>query len=107
MTQHTPGPWEHLNGDQIGAIVRERTAIIADCCTESGPQGSQVGPDARQANARLIAAAPDLLAALQSSLQFVFAWLLEYESGPQRERIEAQIAKTQAAIARAGGKIDD
>ena len=48
----------------------------------------------------------DLLAALQSSLQFVIAWLPEYESGSQRDRIEAQIAKTQAAIARAEGKID-
>ncbi len=60
----------------------------------------QINEDLRDTNA-------DLLAALQSSLQFVIAWLPEYESGPQRERIEAQIAKTQAAIARAEGRTDD
>lgn len=72
MTEHSPGTWEHLNGDLIGTTVRERTAIVADCCAYSGPNGSQIGPDQRKANARLIAAAPEMLAALEpfAALEF-------------------------------------
>lgn len=47
-------------------------------------------------NARLIAAAPDLLAALDSAQSFVAEF-----SGPKSEKLNAQIA---AAIAKAEGK---
>ena len=101
MTEHTPGPWQHLNGDLIGATVRERTAIIADCCTDSGPQGTQVAPDQRDANARLIAAAPDLLAALEEMLQSVTC------HGPDEQvrQLQAEARVTaRAAIGKARGQ---
>ncbi|MGC4075445.1 MAG: hypothetical protein QM702_00105 [Rubrivivax sp.] len=60
--QHTPGSW-HVGGD-FGAIVYDSQGwAVADAKTSHGrhdPQG------AATRNARLIAAAPDLLAALQA-----------------------------------------
>ena len=59
--KHTPGPW------QIGYPgVKSQGNYIADCDV------SYVFPDdEKRANARLIAAAPDLLAALERCLPFV------------------------------------
>ena len=62
---HTQGPWRaHV----AHADLRTHADIV---CTESGLHVCDVAsydesPDKRNANARLIAAAPDLLAALQS-----------------------------------------
>lgn len=53
---HTPGPW-HAPG--LGEIHDEQHRVIADCWAE---EFSSKEPEA---NARLIAAAPDLLAALE------------------------------------------
>jgi hypothetical protein len=56
MTQHTPGPWEFLPPDDgnCGAITA-KTGWICDFAEEPS-----------DANARLIAAAPDLLEALKN-----------------------------------------
>lgn len=59
-TGHTPGPWA-LSDD--GWIRAPRTAIVR-LHLIAGPGGVEEG----QANARLIAAAPDLLAAADSAL---------------------------------------
>ena len=66
MTKHTPGPWtmhpRFDDGAEVCAI-----APVAWCSVASthGASGSQViDVDEARANARLIAAAPDLLAAL-------------------------------------------
>ena len=53
-TQHTPGPW-----------YAEKFCIWAGDCFVAGTATGQGDPE-QQANARLIAAAPDLLAALYS-----------------------------------------
>lgn len=55
-TTHTPGPWAtYINGGKDGWIANAEGDLIA--CA--------VRDDTMAANARLIAAAPDLLAALQ------------------------------------------
>jgi hypothetical protein len=54
-TQHTPGPW-HTAGDQ-GVQIRSEKHQIAKVWTMRGNEW--------KANARLIAAAPDLLEALR------------------------------------------
>ena len=59
-TQHTPGPWT-INGDPdpyIGIVSRTIEPNICDMV-------SSLSPDEVTANARVIAAAPELLAALQ------------------------------------------
>ena len=62
--QHTPGPW-YMDGYDLGhyefaVYGGERNAYIARLEDDGGDTAEQV-----EANARLIAAAPDLLAALR------------------------------------------
>ena len=62
--KHTPGPWWHDDDKEVGCIViraPDGDAVpwqIASMC-DIGPSGNE------EANARLIAAAPELLAALK------------------------------------------
>ena len=82
-TQHTPGPWA-IEPDALGesSIVTDNGGTIADVYGRN------------PANARLIAAAPDLLAALQA--------VADYWAGGD---VPADIdAAMRAAIAKATGK---
>lgn len=107
MSKHTPAPWVavgtdiaeqadyiHLygaDGDEIGAI--------------NGPQESE----RVQANAALIAAAPDLLAALKAARPVVNAIISAFGSvwvdtdGKQQD-FGARLKAIDAAIAKAEGK---
>ncbi len=66
QTTHTPGPWyaslDGLNAD--GGIRQARTNKIV-------ASGIEVGLEEGIANARLIAAAPDLLAALELAIPMI------------------------------------
>ena len=63
--KHAQGPWM-LNGNTVEAYpdLENSLSYIAPVCTVD----DDWNPDITQANARLIAAAPDLLAALQACL---------------------------------------
>jgi hypothetical protein len=67
ITKHTPGPWTADTGDHEGTDVL--TSHHDNCCGVMATIHNQPGEDmpgtVEVANARLIAAAPDLLAALQ------------------------------------------
>ena len=58
MAKHTPGPWQVVSG----AVQTEKGIPIAKMDREVG---NGTVPTERDKNAHLIAAAPDLLAALQ------------------------------------------
>jgi hypothetical protein len=60
-TKHTPEPWSiNANGNEITGFSKTgKTWVIARTTA------AKVGRDTADANARLIAAAPDLLAALE------------------------------------------
>jgi hypothetical protein len=97
MSEHTPGPWERGNNEGFWG---QNCCIEAD--TEIGPvvvcdfvHSSAVEEDA---NAALIAAAPDLLAACQA---FVDWWEQE---GQGERALRGALAAARAAIARAGGE---
>jgi hypothetical protein len=69
QTQHTPGPWTADSGDgQYYGVFRESDG--GGICYLSEPGGQLLPTDRNwpehEANARLIAAAPDLLAALRN-----------------------------------------
>ena len=72
-TEHTPGPWAlgHENGhgfDVVHEIAPNcgHLLIVSECHTQKSYLGHEIDRDAAQANARLIAAAPELLEALET-----------------------------------------
>jgi hypothetical protein len=83
--EHTPGPWRvHDNGlGEFSVLACHETMRIASC---------SIGQISDHANARLIAAAPDLLDALER--------IAEHES---RYQDSASYREAVAAIARARG----
>lgn len=83
-TQHTPGPWEH-DGPPHNIIVWSSPENRICFLTSDGPT---------EANARLIAAAPDLLAALKEAADFVQPF----------NRAEDLLDKIEAVIAKAEGR---
>ena len=64
MTKYTPGPW---TADSLNCVWRGgpdiNGVLVANCNNSKMPTAAH--PEQATANARLIAAAPDLLAALQ------------------------------------------
>jgi hypothetical protein len=95
---HTPGPWE-VSGDRDdsdGLCVVEKATGRLICLVESTLGYAA----ADEANARLIAAAPDLLEALDYLLQQTVDQDLEYGIGLSEGEEDAQ-AKALAAIAKA------
>lgn len=87
-TQHTPGPWAFI--PETFAIESAEGWPIAGTLHDITPQ--------REANARLIASAPELLAALQSLTTWVEEPALD-EAGEDGKQNRLGIAK--AAIAKA------
>lgn len=70
MSKHTPGPWincqavgQRLSSRRIISNSNKISTVVADV-----PDYGKTSASERHANARLIAAAPDLLEALQSIL---------------------------------------
>lgn len=103
MSEHTPGPWHVERGERL---IHTKAIVI------HGPnyqQAGDLGPVAfaTAPNARLIAAAPDLLAALQD--------LYDDWPGPDTETLAAEtlaaatlaaatLAAARLALARPGGE---
>lgn len=68
MSGHTPGPWIARNWSchSPTTVMTENPRAPRETVAECSGNGEQFGTDVCVANARLIAAAPDLLAALQA-----------------------------------------
>lgn len=106
--KHTPGPWvagpqstfdEGLSRVRCGHETHPAIAEIAD--RPSG--GSWSSPEAiqeRDANARLIAAAPELLAALTDALEALA--MCQPQTGHGARCQSDAMLKARAAIAKAG-----
>lgn len=86
-TQHTPGPWGAYNLSKGNLVVETRTGILVANISGDCPEV--------EANASLIAAAPELLAALKSVAE-IKGW---FEKPP----VSASGIKVMAAIAKAEG----
>ena len=102
-TKHTPAPWEAITNQNGNTIIRTTCwnesagtnclrIIASDLYDESNePELAEL-----EANARLIAAAPDMLAALQN---MVTIW--EGDRAQAAVKFAAQVVLARAAISRA------
>ena len=100
MTQkHTPGPW-HLGQDRNyeAALVAENGETVARAAWTGG-SGCELEID-KAADARLIAAAPELLEALEAARDTLKAHQMDYADSGYLTAIE----DAEAAIARARGE---
>jgi len=94
MSEHTPGPWE---------IFQEINVLCSDGMTPLGASGNSRDIDYRGravANARLIAYAPDLLAACKESFKFLNFFCGDGDEYPSAFTVRDQL---RTAIARAEG----
>jgi len=100
--KHTPGPWEFginpRGGYSNGVVVRPAGEFphglwIADCGCEYDEE--------RQANARLMASSPELLAACEKADQFFDhlknSWEVCHHTQAMMDQIKAAIAKATGA----------
>ena len=97
---HTPGPWK-LNKDKTTVYCTTRNNDEPGICSTKGEALILLSREAQEANARLIASAPDLLEALRE-LEPI-AHRLGGES-PKYDLLNNATAKARAAIATAEGR---
>lgn len=94
MSAHTPGPWKtkwYPNASTWDISNKSRT--ICDVCPDPEGPDEKTFPQA-EADARLITAAPELLAACEAVMGAV---------GEDEERFERALDEVRAAIAMARG----
>jgi hypothetical protein len=105
---HTPGPWnvEHPYGEPGVYVAGPNTGLIAKLCAPDSHLFNADKPVSIDANARLIAAAPELLAALESALKLI-ATARQYFPKSLRDSDKFQLEQTCSeagkAIAKATG----
>lgn len=96
MTNHTPGPWfcdgPVIRGDADGAS----SVSVASVLDVAWPFGRRAGP-AAQFNARLIAAAPDMLEALKAA-QSLIEIIIPFD-GEVSRMVRKAIAKADGGAA--------
>jgi hypothetical protein len=94
--QHTPGPW-HISGSTIKGPhpkdPQNRLRIVAQAVFDKG-----TWIDETRANARLIAAAPDLLQVVEDALM-----IFEFGDDDKTVATPYWVARARAAIAKATG----
>jgi hypothetical protein len=103
-TKHTPGPWEVMNNyvKRVSGAVIATTARQNSVCRFE----AEVGSSEDGANARLIAAAPELLDALNHARELIKAargYFPKSIKNPDTFRLENTNATIEAAIAKAKG----
>lgn len=101
MNKHTPGPWDYWSGynpyDKIEAQV---TAEGGDIVIASYNHMIEQG----EANAKLIAAAPDLLTALERCELMLLSKRHACEDNYLCHILDSHISQASAAIAKARGE---
>lgn len=93
---HTPGPWYEYDEDGTWFIYTEERVNVAF----TDPTPTEVSKDEDHANARLIAASPDLLEAAIEVIQ-------RCDSPSTYPIMKKSIEQLKAAIAKATGGTDD
>jgi len=100
---HTPGPWTvHVWGDKSYEI----NAALDTVCNVPGFDDDTVDAGNAEANASLIAAAPELLSAMRGSLAFL-EWASDWrerDATAVDQEIAFEIGRITRAIAKAEGR---
>lgn len=96
-TQHTPGPWnvEHPYGEPGVYVASPNTGLVAKLYAPDAPANIE-------ANAHLIAAAPELLSALREVMRFADG-KQHTKDAQTGESVGVVWAKARAAIFKAEG----
>ena len=107
MTQekHTPGPWR-VFGRMTGKVISENGPGMVEICETGDFRDAELVPfnaERWNADARLIAAAPDMLEALRDVVSDLFLQI-ESRRGPKAASQYPSIVAARAAIARATGE---
>lgn len=95
MEKHTPGPWQAV--DDYGTWEIESASSAIATVNHNRPQ--------HEANARIIAAAPELLEALQSSTAALMDFQREAGGVGILPKLDWQILENLQLIARATGEV--
>lgn len=93
--QHTPGPWRVIPATMSHFLIESAGAIVAEIPKTTTAPASFTECEA---NARLLAAAPEMLAALKE----LHAWAITVSDGKAFN--EEELCVTRAAIAKATGQ---
>ena len=99
MSAHTPGPWVAKGDEVVGThsmrfnLTTAGTPVIAHVCKHEDTEGGFP----YEANARLIAAAPELL-------DFAIAFVDLFNGDPNSPLDQSMLGQARAAIARAKGE---
>ena len=105
MTQHTPGPWKiqrHPNGKERRLVVVGKSGMVADIDWN--------GERENDANARLIATAPELLAAVKDAahdIKYVISQPWSKRSQGDTETLRHRLNCLLASIAKATEQLLD
>lgn len=112
MSAHTPGPWEACDGANVS--INEIATIVPNHVRrtfydDKGRRCHQFVADCNElpeaaANARLIAAAPDLLEALRAFVDRYVELVNCGDCGHWNPEEETEVITARAAIAKAEGR---
>lgn len=102
MAEHTPGPWTYI---EPAGHYREPLDYIVGTTEGWGQTVARINPcNQSEANARLMAAAPDLLAALKDLNFFLHVAEMRFGSDEQKASCDRLMARANAVIAKAHGE---
>ena len=98
MSRHTPGPWSvgDKRGVWVGPVVT----------AEDGKRGVAFVCGESDANARLLAAAPELLAALKVAADAIDYAQAQVDSENDRHNLLVRLVQVQRVIAKAEGRAE-
>ena len=104
---HTPGPWTFDDVDTISSSeTNEDIATLIAVKDRNYTNGGKYNTEIMDANARLIAAAPELLTELEHELEDLDGWLSDDGiSDDTKESMLIREDKIQKAIRKAKGEL--
>jgi hypothetical protein len=92
---HTPGPWQALSTEIVSTARPDHDCVVADVLSED-----------YEADARLIAAAPELLHGLKAAVASIVE-LAQYEEAARDMAATGWFDDAVKAIAKAEGRTDE